>query len=357
MTDDQKPEELAATKLMKQALSGLVRAGDNNDMDMSGQQICRTSFGLRSSLEGHGNHGFMDLALPGPHLTVIRGAFTLADTLTTCAAAEQDCLRVRLGLSGDLELRDAEGNLTVTSAPECLIAAQTKGSEFQYESKAISQYRQVTLVIAQSTLCEIWGFDLADLPSPILKLVTGTATGVSFTRLPMTPSLIAVATDILECKFEGTLLDQYLEAKSREAICLIIAGLQPRDEMATVAGNTSNDASRISARDREQIAQTYAIIEEAYAAPPTIEELAKAVGLNRNKLCAGFFAEYGVTIHELARELRLQKALTLLQEGGVSITEVAHQVGYGHSSNLSTAVKRRFGVSPKQLRQQYVEKS
>lgn len=74
------------------------------------------------------------------------------------------------------------------------------------------------------------------------------------------------------------------------------------------------------------------------------------LGLNRNKLCTGFQLQYGMSIHEFARELRLQRALELLRRGGISITEVALEVGYRHSSSLTAAVKKRFGISPSQLK-------
>lgn len=350
MSRQSRPPESPPTDQLEQALSGLVRTPPPERLDMSDQQVERIGFGLRASLSGGGNKGFMDLALPTPHLTVIRGAFTLAQAHRTHAAAARDSLRIRLGLSGDLEVHAADGNTMQARAPGCLLAAQPQGTEFHYENQPRCLYRQVNLVLARGTLSENWGYDLASLPPVLQQFEAGELTAVRFSALPLSPDLIAAATDILECGYAGTLLDQYLDAKAREIICLIIAAHQPDAD----SGDAPPEEQRhLTQREQRQVAKARQVIDEHFASPPSIAELAGHVGLNRNKLCAGFQTEHGQTIQEYARELRLQKALDLLRQGDISITEVALEVGYGHSSSLTTAVKRRFGLSPRQLRQSF----
>ena len=41
-----------------------------------------------------------------------------------------------------------------------------------------------------------------------------------------------------------------------------------------------------------------------------------------------------------------RKALQLLHTGDYSVREVADSVGYSYSKNFTTALKRRYGVSP-----------
>ena len=72
--------------------------------------------------------------------------------------------------------------------------------------------------------------------------------------------------------------------------------------------------------------------------------------MNDAKLCAGFKQAFGMTISAYTRHLRMQRAKELLEGSGLSIVEVALEVGYSHSSNFATAFKRHFGIAPRQAR-------
>ena len=346
MSSHRKSPEVPPTLLLRQALTALVRPSPEELQQLTEQQVRRTGFGIRFEMQGKGTSGFMDLALPSGGLRVFRSVFTLGASHEAIATAERDYLRIRLGLSGDMQMRLASGAAVDIGAPSAMVIVQPKGAEFCGASLPPQPFRQVNIIMPRGMLTDTWGFDLATLPELLRTLESGQAREVQFTSIPLTPSLVSIATDILECSFSGPLLDQYLESKVREALCLLIAAMQE-----PAAEELSADALRLTAHDREPLALAKQVIDGSFAAPPGLTTLARRVGLNRNKLCAGFQAEYGQTIHEYARELRLQKALQLLRGGDISITEVALEVGYEHSSSLTTAVKKRFGVSPRQLQQ------
>lgn len=342
---NRKSPEVPPTLLMKQALTALMRPSPEELKGLNDQQVRRTGFGIRFELLGEGTTGFMELALPSGGLRVFRSIFTLGKLHETIGTTERDCLRIRLGLSGDMQIQIGSGEPVDIGVPSAMLIVQPKGAEFRGASLALQSFRQVNLILPRGTLTEDWGFDLAALPELLRSLEAGEARELKFTSIPLTPSLVSIATDILECGFSGPLLDQYLESKVRETVCLLIAAMQEPSSAAPA------ESLRLTNHDREQLALARKLVDGSFSAPPSLASLARRVGLNRNKLCAGFQAEYGLTIHEYARELRLQKALQMLREGGVSITEVALEVGYEHSSSLTTAVKKRFGVSPRQLQQ------
>ncbi len=346
MSSHRKSPEVPPTLLLKQALTALVRPSAEELQQLTDRHVRRTGFGLRFELPGAGTTGFMELSLPSAGLRVFRSVFTVRLTQEAIATSERDCLRIRLGLSGDMQMKLDSGETTDIIAPSAMVIVQPKGVEFVGVSLQSQPFRQVNLILPRGTLTEDWGFDLSTLPELLRTLEAGEARKVQFANIPLTPALASIATDILECGFSGPLLDRYLESKARETLCLLIAAMQEPQGAAATA-----ESLRLTHHDREQLALARKLIDDSFSAPPGLAALARRVGLNRNKLCAGFQAEYGLTIHEYARELHLQKALQMLREGGVSITEVALEVGYEHSSSLTTAVKKRFGVSPRQLRQ------
>ena len=87
-----------------------------------------------------------------------------------------------------------------------------------------------------------------------------------------------------------------------------------------------------------------------FADPPTIEALARRVGLNRTKLQGGFKETFGATVFDFCQGRRMERAKDLLREGGMTIAEIAESVGYEHPTNFTAAFRRRFNAAPKDFR-------
>ena len=85
--------------------------------------------------------------------------------------------------------------------------------------------------------------------------------------------------------------------------------------------------------------------------PPTIDWLAKQVGLNHSKLKKGFKQIFGKSIYAYYLTERMNKAKQLLIEN--SVTETAIMLGYSNISHFSSAFRKQFGVLPKEMRRQY----
>ncbi len=86
------------------------------------------------------------------------------------------------------------------------------------------------------------------------------------------------------------------------------------------------------------------------AKPWTVASLAAQSGVSRAALARRFTALVGEPPMTYLTEWRLALAADLLRERDATVGAVAHQVGYGSPFALSTAFKRRRGVSPRQHR-------
>ena len=62
-----------------------------------------------------------------------------------------------------------------------------------------------------------------------------------------------------------------------------------------------------------------------------------------------------MTVLDFLFEARMQYAASLLTRTTIDIRAVASATGYTTRQNFSTAYRRRFGMSPNESRQQYVE--
>ncbi len=93
------------------------------------------------------------------------------------------------------------------------------------------------------------------------------------------------------------------------------------------------------------------LIIEHMANPPSLEELAKTVGLNIKQLKMGFKELYGMPVFTFLLHYKLEYAKKTLQEESLSVSELATLVGYSSSSHFIAAFKKKFGITPKKFTQ------
>ena len=84
-----------------------------------------------------------------------------------------------------------------------------------------------------------------------------------------------------------------------------------------------------------------------------VEHLAEEVGISRAQLHRKMKEITGVTTSDFIRNLRLEQAARLLQEGNVNVTQVAYAVGFNNQTHFSNVFKKHYGVSPTAYAQQH----
>jgi AraC-like DNA-binding protein len=83
----------------------------------------------------------------------------------------------------------------------------------------------------------------------------------------------------------------------------------------------------------------------------SINSISKKTGLNPNKLQLGFKYIHGSTINEFVTKARLDKALQLLQDPNLNVSDVVHQVGFDSKSYFSKIFKKKFELTPSAYKQ------
>ncbi|RQR62427.1 AraC family transcriptional regulator [Burkholderia sp. Bp9126] len=114
------------------------------------------------------------------------------------------------------------------------------------------------------------------------------------------------------------------------------------------AFQTCDDCKKLSVRECRQLEGARALLLQDLSPPPTIAELARAVGMNQCKLKRCFKDHFGSTIYALFQEERMSSAQQLLQSHNV--TETAMMLGYSNVSHFSAAFAKQFGSSPSKAR-------
>ena len=92
------------------------------------------------------------------------------------------------------------------------------------------------------------------------------------------------------------------------------------------------------------------LIREDLQAPPELSELAASIGTNKKRLLRIFRQRMGTTVYAFIRETRMRRARSLLEEGILSVEDIAASVGYQSAANFSTAFRSIEGVSPREYR-------
>jgi len=92
-------------------------------------------------------------------------------------------------------------------------------------------------------------------------------------------------------------------------------------------------------------------IRERYATEFTLSQTAEAAGLSPAYFSKVFKAELGESFSEHVNRLRIERAVILLTGSGLSLSEVAGQVGFEDQSYFTKVFKRVMGISPGRYRE------
>ena len=117
-----------------------------------------------------------------------------------------------------------------------------------------------------------------------------------------------------------------------------------------VASHAERPVRRLSGTERESLEKAKEIVKQELTHPPTVAVLARRVGLNRNKLQAGFRATEGKSVSEYVRGQRMDRALALFGETDLSVAAVSERVGYQSKANFHRAFRSTYGMSPAEAR-------
>jgi AraC-like DNA-binding protein len=88
-----------------------------------------------------------------------------------------------------------------------------------------------------------------------------------------------------------------------------------------------------------------AIIDERFAEPLTLQDLAVATGRSKRHLGTVFEQQVGVPVHQYLTRVRLRRALELIRQGE-KIEAVSLLVGYRSKANFYRHFKEHTGITP-----------
>jgi AraC-like DNA-binding protein len=112
----------------------------------------------------------------------------------------------------------------------------------------------------------------------------------------------------------------------------------------------SNPAIEQRLRDLALLRQVRDRIDREYAQPLDVAALASGVHMSAGHLSRQFKKEYGEAPYSYLMTRRIERAMTLLRRGEMSVTEVCFAVGFSSLGTFSTRFTELVGVPPSRYR-------
>lgn len=110
-------------------------------------------------------------------------------------------------------------------------------------------------------------------------------------------------------------------------------------------------AQQRPAYEYKRVEAAQAQITQHLAKPPSLEQIACALGISVRQLQRDFLACTGMTPIRYVNLMRLSEANLLLAETSLPVNEIATQLGYASPGHFSAAFKRAYNCSPRDVRE------
>lgn len=150
--------------------------------------------------------------------------------------------------------------------------------------------------------------------------------------------------------FFETLHDELIAAKCRKSYELLFQSLLYRFlaelmECAEASAIVSSSPSK-----EAYVHKAMEWIEHNYSQKITVQQIADYVGLNRTYLSSLFQEQYGLSLQTYLLHFRMKRAVALLRNRSLSVSDVSRSVGYTDPFLFSKMFKKVNGASPSRSR-------
>jgi AraC-like DNA-binding protein len=244
-------------------------------------------------------------------------------------------------VTGDLTLAVSRAERLRLTRPSLLVWAQSPGVEIPEWTAPSAHERMVVISVRPDFLVEHFLTSVADMPPQLQAYVSNPNGKLNYCQLPLTAQMFDIATKLIKNPLRGPLSLVYTEALTLELLCVAVDGF---------SGLTGAPQKEYIERELKCLQAARSTLMRQFAPAPTIQKLARSVGMAETALTRGFKAVYGETIFDFSLRCRMQHAMTLLRDRHCSVDEASQAVGYSHSTSFTAAFRRHFGLRPIDVR-------
>lgn len=122
-------------------------------------------------------------------------------------------------------------------------------------------------------------------------------------------------------------------------------------ELIACSPSDSSVEKKISNPKEVYVRKAIEWIESSYSQKISVMDIARSVGLDRTYLSGLFKAQFGVSLQTFLLEYRMNRAVELLRNPDLTVSDVSRSVGYTDPFLFSKMFKKVTGQSPRASRQ------
>jgi len=156
------------------------------------------------------------------------------------------------------------------------------------------------------------------------------------------PAMQQVIDQVIHNRYSGDLQNLFLLSKSIEILVLCAE--------ACLLATDRKETYLKTAADRERIIAARDFVNQRVTSPPSLTEIAAAVGLNEYKLKRGFKETFQTTVFGYLTAQRLLLAKRYLLDTDKTAAEIAYDLGYTTPQHFNNAFRQHFGQTPDTFR-------
>ncbi|MGG6294872.1 helix-turn-helix transcriptional regulator [Leptolyngbya sp. AN02str] len=290
-----------------------------------------------------------DIALRnGIDLTLHR--YELYDDLvfTDVQPEDQGCVEFVFNLSSRFRYWDG---VCLEAGQHCLHGVFAPESKEAFIHFAQEPTLEVDIHLEPAVLQSLLGLDqptssnlMERLPLDVQRIIAGESDVAISAIRHCSPTMRVVLQQILDCPYQGMVKQLYLESKSLEMLALWL------NQVLSDEAVSHPSLSDLRSDDVDRIHHAREILMQQMEHPPSLADLARQVGLNDCTLKRRFRQVFGTTVFGYLHHYRMEQARSLLRDDQLSVTAIARRVGYNNLCAFSTAFRKKFGVSPREMR-------
>jgi AraC-like DNA-binding protein len=299
--------------------------------------------GWRTFVRAAGGSGIVDRVRvrDGVDVSVVNCVLPTPDRRTY--EADESLILLYASLSCDLVYR-VEGQPPIAmNRPELTLVSVPKGLPLTVDIQGGVRQQRLFGAFRHAALAKAFGLKADSLPKVIRDAADGGGTFGRLVSLPLDHHVASLVADTIDTPLQGEMRALQYAGRLTELVAYAIDALrQSPSDPAKPPLRTEREAAWVQ-RARDRLARDF-------CKPPDLDELARELGTNPNKLRTAFKAAFGVTMAEFCLDRRMREAQQLLLQGRLSIAQVAERVGYGYPSGLTAAFSAHVGMTPREYR-------
>lgn len=256
----------------------------------------------------------------------------------------QNALNFHFRLTGSSAIEVAGQEPILVQQQTLILLLSPEGVE-KFERFFEGEHEQSVTICCQPEFIARRFHDSDQLPKPMRATLDRQACQPIVASAALSVQMAMAVRSLIENEFQQDLRRVHVEAKALELLVLSLSALHEAEE------RSDRGFPVMGERDIARVEKVRVILDAQFLEPPSINKLAREVGVNEAKLMHLFKHHVGETIFNYTQRLKMERAKELLETSDISVTEIAFEVGYEYSSNFTTAFRRHFGVTPRVARE------